>query len=224
MNTNIQSLDQFAYANELQVVNTEDGKALIGFESWEQAEQIADQLGQDIIHISRRDGHHQWTHKGWMSEPFDMINDVHWADDYSIYTSAEQVAELIAELEEYDEDEERIEELKQLHAELESMPEDDIAIVLDNRVTEYCHCKQMSYHYDVYRHEIAVKAWSRDTIILFAIGDFYVAYGDDAVELSNMFGIILTKRDEVNQAGFPKHQIDSFLPRLVRAGRRVAIS
>ena len=104
MTTNIQSLDQFAYENELQVVNTNEGKALIGFESWEQAEQIANKLGQEIIHISRRDGHHQWQLKGWMYEPFDMINDVHWADDYSIYTSAEQVAELIAELEEYGED------------------------------------------------------------------------------------------------------------------------
>ena len=164
MTTNIQSLDQFAYENELQVVNTNEGKALIGFESWEQAEQIATKLGQEIIHISRRDGHHQWQLKGWMYEPFDMINDVHWADDYSIYTSAEQVAELIAELEEYGEDEERIEELKELHAELESMPEDDIAIVLDNRVTEYCHYTQMNYHYDVYRHEIAVKAWGWDTV------------------------------------------------------------
>ena len=62
-----------------------------------------------------------------------------------------------------------------------------------------------------------------DTIIFFGIGDFYVTYGDDAVELSNMLGIILTKRDEVKQAGFPKHQLDSFLLQLVRAGRRVAI-
>lgn len=164
MTTNIQSLDQFAYENELQVVNTNEGKALIGFESWEQAEQIATKLGQEIIHISRRDGHHQWQLKGWMYEPFDMINDVHWADDYSIYTSAEQVAELIAELEEYDEDEERIKELKELHAELESMPEDNIAIVLDNRVTEYCRYTQMNYHYDVYRHEIAVNACGWDTV------------------------------------------------------------
>lgn len=77
---------------------------------------------------------------------------------------------------------------------------------------------------DILTIQSEYKAKYSDTIILFAIGDFYVAYGDDAVELSNMFGIILTKRDEVNQAGFPKHQIDSFLPRLVRAGRRVAIS
>lgn len=76
---------------------------------------------------------------------------------------------------------------------------------------------------DILTIQSEYKAKYSDTIILFAIGDFYVAYGDDAVELSNMFGIILTKRDEVNQAGFPKHQIDSFLPQLARAGRRVAI-
>ena len=76
---------------------------------------------------------------------------------------------------------------------------------------------------DILTIQSEYKAKYSDTIILFAIGDFYVAYGDDAVELSNMLGIILTKRDEVNQAGFPKHQLDSFLPQLVRVGRRVAI-
>ena len=164
MTTNIQSLDQFAFTNGLQVVNTKEGKALIGFESWEEAEQIATKLGQDIIHISRRDGHHTWDNRGWIYDPFDMANDVNWGDDYSIYTSADEVAELIEELESYEEEAERIEELKELHAELESMSEGDIAIVLDNRVTEYCHSTQMNYNYDVYRHEIAVKAWGWDTV------------------------------------------------------------
>lgn len=76
---------------------------------------------------------------------------------------------------------------------------------------------------DILTKQSEYKAKYSDTIIIFAIGDFFVTYGDDAVELSNMLGIILTKRDEVKQAGFPKHQLDSFLPQLVRAGRRVAI-
>ena len=76
---------------------------------------------------------------------------------------------------------------------------------------------------DILAKQSEYKTNYSDTIIFFGIGDFYVTYGDDAVELSNMLGIILTKRDEVKQAGFPKHQLDSFLLQLVRVGRRVAI-
>jgi DNA mismatch repair protein MutS len=67
-----------------------------------------------------------------------------------------------------------------------------------------------------------------DTIILFRVGDFYETFGDDAHIASEVLGIVLTKRSngaaaEEDLAGFPYHSLDTFLPRLVRAGYRVAI-
>ena len=70
-----------------------------------------------------------------------------------------------------------------------------------------------------------------DAIILFRCGDFYETYGDDAVEASQILGITLTKRsngasqkaNSLAMAGFPYHALDNYLPRLIRAGRRVAI-
>jgi DNA mismatch repair protein MutS len=67
-----------------------------------------------------------------------------------------------------------------------------------------------------------------DAILLFRIGDFYETFGKDAVIASKVLGIVLTKRKNgaaatVELAGFPHHSIDSYLPKLVRAGYRVAI-
>ncbi|HNT71018.1 MAG TPA: DNA mismatch repair protein MutS, partial [Bacteroidales bacterium] len=67
-----------------------------------------------------------------------------------------------------------------------------------------------------------------DTIILFRVGDFYETFGDDAHIASEVLGIVLTKRSngaaaEEDLAGFPYHSLDTYLPRLVRAGYRVAI-
>lgn len=67
-----------------------------------------------------------------------------------------------------------------------------------------------------------------DTILLFRIGDFYEAFKCDAVDISQILGITLTRRangkaDMVELAGFPHHALDTYLPRLVRAGKRVAI-
>lgn len=65
-------------------------------------------------------------------------------------------------------------------------------------------------------------------LLLFRVGDFYETFGEDAVTTSNILGIILTKRNngssnEVELAGFPHHALDAYLPKLVRAGQRVAI-
>ena len=73
-----------------------------------------------------------------------------------------------------------------------------------------------------------VKAQYPDAILLFRMGDFYETFGADAIETSAILGITLTKRSngsasQVELAGFPHHAIDAYLPRLVRAGKRVAI-
>ena len=73
------------------------------------------------------------------------------------------------------------------------------------------------------------KAKHPDAVLLFRCGDFYETYGEDAVAASEILGITLTRRNNGGQtgtlemAGFPYHALDTYLPRLVRAGRRVAI-
>lgn len=67
-----------------------------------------------------------------------------------------------------------------------------------------------------------------DAILLFRVGDFYETFHDDAVAASEILGITLTTRangskDRIHLAGFPHHALDTYLPKLVRAGRRVAI-
>ena len=74
----------------------------------------------------------------------------------------------------------------------------------------------------------AVKAEYPEALLLFRCGDFYETYGEDALTASKVLGIVLTKRsnaapDSIPMAGFPYHSIDSYLPRLVRAGYKVAV-
>lgn len=72
-----------------------------------------------------------------------------------------------------------------------------------------------------------VKARHPEAILLFRVGDFYETFGEDAVKTSRALGIVLTSRNnggnDVELAGFPFHAMDMYLPRLVRAGYRVAI-
>ncbi|MBQ2542187.1 MAG: DNA mismatch repair protein MutS [Bacteroidales bacterium] len=68
-----------------------------------------------------------------------------------------------------------------------------------------------------------VKHKHPDAILLFRVGDFYETFGDDAVVASKILGITLTQRAGAPLAGVPYHAIDTYLPRLVRAGQRVAI-
>jgi DNA mismatch repair protein MutS len=74
----------------------------------------------------------------------------------------------------------------------------------------------------------SVKAKHPDAILLFRIGDFYETFGEDAIKTSEILGITLTRRANgaasfVELAGFPYHALDTYLPRLVRAGQRIAI-
>ncbi|ROI03738.1 DNA mismatch repair protein MutS [Kaistella haifensis] len=72
-----------------------------------------------------------------------------------------------------------------------------------------------------------IKAKYPDALLLFRVGDFYETFGTDAIKTSQILGIVLTKRangeGHIELAGFPHHSVDSYLPKLVRAGLRVAI-
>ncbi|MCM1077195.1 MAG: DNA mismatch repair protein MutS [Bacteroides sp.] len=75
---------------------------------------------------------------------------------------------------------------------------------------------------------IAMKAKHPDAILLFRVGDFYETFSEDAIASSEILGITLTRRANgaaqyVELAGFPHHALDTYLPKLVRAGKRVAI-
>ena len=73
-----------------------------------------------------------------------------------------------------------------------------------------------------------IKARHPEALLLFRVGDFYETFRQDAIKTSKILGIILTKRKngtaaEIELAGFPHHSLDTYLPKLVRAGQRVAI-
>src|SRR4030095_2722794 len=73
-----------------------------------------------------------------------------------------------------------------------------------------------------------IKGKYPDALLLFRVGDFYETFGEDAKKAASILGIVLTKRANgsatfVELAGFPHHSLDTYLPRLVRAGMRVAI-
>ena len=75
----------------------------------------------------------------------------------------------------------------------------------------------------------SMKAQHPDAMLLFRCGDFYETYGEDAVESARVLGITLTRRNNgglsgsIEMAGFPHHALDTYLPKLIRAGKRVAI-
>ena len=73
----------------------------------------------------------------------------------------------------------------------------------------------------------AIKAKHPGALLLFRVGDFYETFGEDAIKTSKIVGIVLTARNngdsKIELAGFPHHSLDTYLPKLVRAGERVAI-
>jgi len=74
----------------------------------------------------------------------------------------------------------------------------------------------------------AIKVKYPDALLLFRVGDFYETFGEDAIKTAGILGIILTKRgagseSEIELAGFPHHSLNTYLPKLVKAGERVAI-
>lgn len=75
---------------------------------------------------------------------------------------------------------------------------------------------------------LSIKRKHPDAVLLFRVGDFYETFGEDAIKASDILGITLTRRANgaasyVELAGFPHHALDTYLPKLVRAGQRVAI-
>lgn len=81
---------------------------------------------------------------------------------------------------------------------------------------------------DIIKQHASMKAKHPDSVILFRVGDFYETYGDDANIVSKILGIILTHRKapkgtEMTLCGFPYHALDTYLPKLIRAGLKVAI-
>src|SRR5687768_10086411 len=74
----------------------------------------------------------------------------------------------------------------------------------------------------------AIKGKYPGALLLFRVGDFYETFGEDAIKASSILGIVLTKRangsaSHIELAGFPHHSLETYLPKLVRAGQRVAI-
>ena len=72
-----------------------------------------------------------------------------------------------------------------------------------------------------------IKAKYPDALLLFRVGDFYETFGDDAEKAASILDIVLTQRnnggDKTALAGFPHHALNTYLPKLVKAGQRVAI-
>ena len=78
------------------------------------------------------------------------------------------------------------------------------------------------------RQFFEVKAQHPEAVLLYRVGDFYETYSDDAVLASKILGLVLTARQngdagKIPMAGFPHHAIDTYLPKLVRAGHKVAV-
>lgn len=74
----------------------------------------------------------------------------------------------------------------------------------------------------------SIKAKYPDAVLLFRVGDFYETYGKDAILAAEILNIALTfktagKTGKIEMAGFPFHALDTYLPKLVKAGKRVAI-
>ena len=74
----------------------------------------------------------------------------------------------------------------------------------------------------------AVKAQYPEAVLLYRVGDFYESYASDAVLISKVLGLVLTgktngEKGRIEMAGFPHHALESYLPKLVRAGYKVAV-
>lgn len=90
-----------------------------------------------------------------------------------------------------------------------------------NEKKKYVETPLMKQYYNI-------KEKHPDAVLLFRVGDFYETFGEDAIKAAGILGITLTRRANgaasyVELAGFPHHALDTYLPKLVRAGQRVAI-
>ncbi len=92
---------------------------------------------------------------------------------------------------------------------------------------EYAACIELT-RASINRDRCEMKLKYPDAIALYRVGDFYEAYAEDAVDVSEILGLTLTRRSQANGvitelAGFPHHSLDTYLPKIVRANRRVVI-
>lgn len=88
--------------------------------------------------------------------------------------------------------------------------------------------KQTGKETPLMKQYYAIKAKYPETILFFRMGDFFETFGPDAITTAKVTGIVLTKRgngsaSEIELAGFPHHQLDTYLPKMIRAGYRVAV-
>ncbi len=83
--------------------------------------------------------------------------------------------------------------------------------------------KKSPFDTPLMRQYTEMKQVHPDAILLFRVGDFYETFAEDAIRAAEVLGITLTRRSEIELAGFPHHALDNYLPKLVRAGLRVAV-
>ena len=100
--------------------------------------------------------------------------------------------------------------------------------MFEERVVYYMSNNSSSTLTPVMKQYYEIKSKNQDAIILFRMGDFYETFDKDALITSDILGIVLTKRSngkasDVDLAGFPYHSLDNYLPKLVKAGHKVAI-
>ena len=95
--------------------------------------------------------------------------------------------------------------------------------VLDGSAVEKPSKKNKAKTNPMIKQYADLKAKHPDALLLFRCGDFYETYEDDAKAAADILGITLTKRDSIRMAGFPYHALDTYLPKLIRSGKRVAI-
>ena len=107
---------------------------------------------------------------------------------------------------------------------VESFDVDNFVIEEEKPVEEEKPAEQPTFDSPMFKQFKAIKEQYPDATLLFRVGDFYELYASDAEEASKILGITITKRgDGMAFAGFPFHALDTYLPKLVRAGKRVGI-
>lgn len=114
-------------------------------------------------------------------------------------------------------------EVKRAKAAAEKEQEKKACEIIKESPLPVAPCKMLTEQYE------AMKAKHPDAVLLFRLGDFYECFGEDAVTCADILQITLTrlmnggKGKSIELAGFPHHALDTYLPKLVRAGKRVAI-
>ena len=102
------------------------------------------------------------------------------------------------------------------------------SVIFEERNQPLAESKKNTVETPLMRQYYAIKAKHPDAVLLFRVGDFYETFGEDAIRAAEILGITLTRRANgaasfVELAGFPHHALDTYLPKLVRAGQRVAV-